>query len=161
MSTTKLFLSWCHEDRHLKEAFVSLLTPSLTIVRKHDFSWWEDSLITPGEEWESEIRTHLGESDYVLQLLSPGFLASDFIRDHEIPGIGETPDKRTLPVMLVNVPLNGTYEFHGIDKRQIFRSQQGRPRAFDELRSGAARRRFVTDFTGALVQRLEGRGGSR
>lgn len=160
MSTTTLFLSWCHEDRHLKEAFVRLLTPNLKIVKGHDFSWWEDSLITPGEEWEDEINAHLGESDYVVQLLSPGFLASDFIRDHEIPGIGKTPDKRTLPVMLVNVPLNGSYEFHGINKRQIFLSRRGRPRAFDELSSGAARRQFVTDFTDALVKRLEA-GGTR
>ena len=52
---------------------------------------------------------------------SPSFLASKFIRDYEIPGVGEAPLKKTLPVMLDDVPLDGSMEFHQIDRRQIYR----------------------------------------
>ena len=64
-----------------------------------------DSFILPGEEWKGEILTQLAEADYVVQLISPSFLASDFIRDYEIPGVGEAPEKKTLPVMPVDALL--------------------------------------------------------
>ena len=106
MSAVKLFLSWAHADQVLKEDLVSRLTPRLKNVKRHDFDWWEDSLIISGEEWEEEIYSRFDEGDYIVQLVSHSFLASDFIRDHEIPGLGKTPRKPILPLMLKNVPLN-------------------------------------------------------
>ena len=120
MSAVKLFLSWAHADHALKEDLVSRLTPRLKNVKKHNLNWWEDSLIISGEEWEEEIYSRFNEGDYIVQLVSHSFLASDFIRDHEIPGLGKTPRKPILPLMLKSVPLNGDYDFHGIDKHQIF-----------------------------------------
>jgi hypothetical protein len=163
MSDIKLFLSWAHADHVLKEDLVSRLTPRLKTVKKHDFARWEDSLILAGVEWSEEIDSRLDESDYVVQLVSPAFLASDFIRDHEIPGRGKTPHKPTLPLMLKSVPLNGDYEFHGIDKHQIFflRRINGEPRAYRDLREDAQKDRFANEFTNAIIRRVDKRGEYR
>jgi hypothetical protein len=163
MSDIKLFLSWAHADHALKEDLVYRLTPRLKIAKKYDFIWWEDSLIYPGEEWKKGISSRFEESDYIVQLVSPAFLASDFIRNHEIPGCGKTPHKPTLPLMLKSVPLNGDYEFHGIDRHQIFflRSANGEPKAYGDLRGDAQRNRFANEFVDAIIRRVDKRGGYR
>lgn len=163
MSAVKLFLSWAHADHALKEDLVSRLTPRLKTVKRHNFARWEDSQILAGVEWSEEIDSRFDESDYVIQLVSPAFLASDFIRDHEIPGRGKTPHKPTLPLMLKNVPLNGDYEFHGIDRHQIFflRGANGEPLAYGDLKGSAQKDRFVNEFVDAVIRRMDKRGGYR
>ena len=163
MSAVKLFLSWAHADHALKEDLVSRLTPRLKNVKKHNLDWWEDSLIISGEEWEEEIYSRFNEGDYIVQLVSHSFLASDFIRDHEIPGLGKTPRKPILPLMLKSVPLNGDYEFHGIDKHQIFflRGANGKPRVYGDLGRDAQKDRFANEFVNAIIRRVNKRGGYR
>ena len=163
MPAVKLFLSWAHADQVLKEDLVSRLTPRLKNVKRHDFARWEDSQILAGVEWSEEIDSRFDESDYVIQLVSPAFLASDFIRDHEIPGRGKTPHKPTLPLMLKNVPLNGDYEFHGIDKHQIFflRGANGKPRVYGDLGRDAQKDRFANEFVNAIIRRADKLGGYR
>ena len=163
MPAVKLFLSWAHADQVLKEDLVSRLTPRLKNVKRHDFARWEDSHILAGVEWSEEIVSRRDESDYVIQLVSPAFLASDFIRDHEIPGRGKTPHKPTLPLMLKNVPLNGDYEFHGIDKHQIFflRGATGKPRVYGDLMRDAQKDRFANEFVNTIIRRVDKRGGYR
>ena len=163
MSAVKLFLSWAHADHALKEDLVSRLASRLKTVKRHDFARWEDSRILAGVEWSEEIDSRFDESDYVIQLVSPAFLASDFIRDHEIPGLGKTPRKPILPLMLKNVPLNGDYEFHGIDKHQIFflRGANGKPRVYGDLGKDAQKDRFANEFVDAVIRRVDKRGGYR
>ena len=163
MSAVKLFLSWAHADHALKEDLVSRLTPRLKNVKKHNLNWWEDSLIISGEEWEEEIYSRFNEGDYIVQLVSHSFLASDFIRDHEIPGLGKTPRKPILPLMLKSVPLNGDYDFHGIDKHQIFflRGANGKPRVYGDLGKDAQKDRFANEFVDAVIRRVDKRGGYR
>ena len=163
MSNIKLFLSWAHADHALKEDLVSRLAPRLKNVKRHDFARWEDSQILAGVEWSEEIDSRFDESDYVIQLVSPAFLASDFIRDHEIPDRGKTPHKLTLPLMLKNVPLNGDYEFHGIDRHQIFFlcGANGEPLAYGDLKGSAQKDRFANEFVDAVIRRVDERGGYR
>ena len=163
MSAVKLFLSWAHADHALKEDLVSRLTPRLKNVKKHNLNWWEDSLIISGEEWEEEIYSRFNEGDYIVQLVSHSFLASDFIRDHEIPGLGKTPRKPILPLMLKSVPLNGDYDFHGIDKHQIFflRGANGKPRVYGDLGRDAQKDRFANEFVNTIIRRVDKRGGYR
>ena len=157
----QLFLSWAHDDAKLKESFLKLLKTRLTNVPNHAFTWWEDSFILPGEECKEEIRAQLAEADYIVQLISPSFLASTFIRDYEIPGVGEAPLKKTLPVMLVDVPLDGTVEFHQIDRRQIYRGNSIEPHSYVSRETDYQRNRFVDGFVSQMIRRIEGGGGWR
>jgi hypothetical protein len=48
---------------------------------------WDDSKIDPGSDWHSEITAAIDRAAAAILLVGPGFLASDFINDDELPGI--------------------------------------------------------------------------
>ena len=40
---TRIFLSWTHRDRKLKEALLTDLLPAFVILQDISIEWWEDS----------------------------------------------------------------------------------------------------------------------
>jgi hypothetical protein len=150
-----LFLSWCHADRAAKDALVKPLLDNLRILNNVELRWWEDSHIDLGEDWRRRILARLSECDYGVLLLSPGFFASRFITDHELPAfVGPHAVKGALPVGLKPVPLDGTRRLHGVDRHQIFTLTPA-GRFFTETR-GADRERFALDLATAIQKRILG-----
>jgi hypothetical protein len=76
----RFFLSYAHCDRADVERLRSVLAPILKTSSGFEFGEWIDQQIPPGEHWRAEIEQALGRSRFGLLLLSPGFLASEFIR---------------------------------------------------------------------------------
>jgi hypothetical protein len=157
-----LFLSWCHADSTAKDALIKPLLANLRILSGVELCWWEDSHIRIGEDWRRQILARLRECDYGLLLLSPGFFASGFITDHELPAFvgprgvkgvkGVKGAGRALPVGLKRVPLDGTRTLHGVDRHQIFTLGPS-GRFFSETR-GANRERFALDLATAIQERI-------
>jgi TIR domain len=146
-----LFLSWCHQDAEAKEALLSLLhLEGLAGVR---ISWWEDPHLLLGEDWRRRILARLDGCDYGLLLLSPGFFSSRFILDEELPRLFGPGVDKVLPVMLKRVPMDGSWDLHGVDARQIFLGPGGR--CFTETR-GAGRERFALDLATKIRERVLG-----
>ena len=160
MSEIRLFLSWSRDDEELKNSFLKILKPRLKAVQAYKFTWWEDTFILPGEEWQPKIMEMLDKSDYIVQLISYSFITSDFIRKYEIPGVGEAPLKKTLPVMIKDVSLDGSIEFHQIDKRQIYRGISGKS-SYISRKSDYSKEKFVEGFREAVVARVENKIGYR
>lgn len=146
------------EDHKDAQSFLALAETRLKTIKNRDFAWWDRTLILPGEDRESETAKHLSEAHYVILLLSPNLLAA--MKDRNVPRIGEIEHK-LLPVMLVDVPLDGSREFHQIDRRQIYRGLPGEARSYDCLENDPQRNRFVDGFVDAIVARVEGKGGYR
>ena len=146
------------EDHKYAQSFLALAETRLKTIKNRDFAWWDRTLILPGEDRESETAKHLSEARYVILLLSPNLLAA--MKDRNVPRIGEIEHK-LLPVMLVDVPLDGSREFHQIDRRQIYRGLPGEARSYDCLENDPQRNRFVNGFVDAIVARVEGKGGYR
>lgn len=148
-----LFLSWCHDDRAAKDALVGPLMTNLRILDGLDVDWWEDSHLHVGDEWRRKILTQLDSCDYGVLLMSPAFLASTFVTEHELPHfVGSAATKGALPVGLKEVPLDGTRRLYGIDRYQIFTDpRSGR---FFTQTSGADRERFAMELAGAIRRRL-------
>ena len=76
----QIFISYSHKDRKYQEELLTQLRP---YVRSGSITAWSDQQIVPGSKWLDEIRAELAKTSVVLMLVSPGFLASDFIRREE------------------------------------------------------------------------------
>ena len=156
MSDSKLYILNAREDQELAGSFLALAEPRLKSVKNHNFTWWAPSSLLPGEERHTQIDGRLAEADYVILLLSPDFLAS--LREEDAPKISDSYAK-LLPVMLVDVPLDRSMEFFGIDDRQIYCGITAEPRSYVSLDSAYQRNRFVDGFIGRMIRRIEDKGG--
>jgi len=82
MRKIKIFVSYSHKDEKWKQRFEEVLKPALK--NQADLQWWHDRV---SDDWHAEIQAALHQSDLYVCLVSPAFLASDYIIDHELPEI--------------------------------------------------------------------------
>ncbi len=81
MNKVRIFISYAREDIH----FCKELEKSLAMLKRNgEIEAWSDRQIIPGQEWDKMIRNELNEADVILFLISPDFLASDYIYDIEV-----------------------------------------------------------------------------
>lgn len=80
-SRKQLFISYSHRDRHWLEVVKAPLEP---YVELRGLQVWDDTQIEPGERWRKAIDQALASTRVALLLVSPGLLASPFIRDEEL-----------------------------------------------------------------------------
>ena len=94
----ELFISYSHKDRAFLERFWTHLSPLET---QYGLQRWDDSRIQPGDIWLDEIERALARAQVALLLVSPDFLASDFIRRQELPCLFEAAQNDGLKILWV------------------------------------------------------------
>ena len=83
MPESDLFISYSHKDsKWLERLRTHLATSRLAI--------WDDTMIAPGKVWKDEIQESLTSSKAAVLLVTQDFIASDFIRNSELPEIFES-----------------------------------------------------------------------
>jgi len=80
----RIFVSYSRKDRRWMEEFRDQIRP---LIRGGHIDAWEDSQIAPGQEWHKEITKAIEVADIAVLLVSPDFLASDFIANEELPSL--------------------------------------------------------------------------
>lgn len=76
-----IFISYAHKDEEFKD---ELLTMLAGLVRKGVITSWQDRVIEPGQLWRNEIKKAIETCEIGLLLISPNFIASDFIYYDEL-----------------------------------------------------------------------------
>src|SRR5215208_7122367 len=77
----KVFCSYSRRDEeHLND----LRDWLRGLERQRLIEWWHDREIVPGWEWEEDIDKHLRTADVILLLISPAFMASDYVYEQEL-----------------------------------------------------------------------------
>ena len=98
LQRTELFISYSRKDRAFLERFWTHLSPLET---QYGLERWDDSRIQPGDIWLDEIEQALERAQVALLLVSPDFLASDFIRRKELPHLFEAAQNDGLKILWV------------------------------------------------------------
>ncbi len=96
----KVFISYCHKDKRYLEELQTHLKP---VIRATDIDIWDDTRIQAGQEWHEEILAALNDCCVAILLVSPGFLASDYIDQYELPAILEASKNRGVVILPVIV----------------------------------------------------------
>ena len=81
MARDQVFISYSHQDKRFLDDLLTHLKPYL---RKGTFTTWSDKQIEPGSKWFNKIKAGLARTSSAVMLVSPDFLASDFIHEHEL-----------------------------------------------------------------------------
>jgi hypothetical protein len=77
----RIFYSYSQKDERL----LGRLEQHLTLLQREGLiEEWHNRKVTASQEWQGELDAHLNSAQIILLLVSPNFLASDYINDKEI-----------------------------------------------------------------------------
>jgi internalin A len=96
----QVFISYSHRDQTWLESLQTHLRP---LVRAGKLDLWDDARIGAGQQWRAEIDQALARARVAVLLVSPDFLASDFVADVELPAILRAAQRGTLQVIWIPI----------------------------------------------------------
>lgn len=114
----RYFLSYAHDDGKLPDKLLTELDKQLRACKDYTFQRWQDTHILPGEKWHEEIQKAAKECDFGLLLVSPAFLGSKYIGEHELP-LFVSGVKPCVPVGLCRIDFDN-HDTKGLNESQIY-----------------------------------------
>jgi len=144
----QVFISYSRDDAEWLKRLQVHLTP---VFRAGRLKFWDDTNIHMGDSWQAEIQAAIDRARVAVLLVSPNFLASEFIATDEFPKILEAARRDGLKIvwMLLSTAL---YEVGSVG-RVIQEIQCAHPvdRPLDML-GDPERNQIFTKFVRALIE---------
>lgn len=101
---TQVFVSYSHLDDRWRERIRKVLGPD---IRNDRIEYWDDRSIQAGDDWYKSIGSAVERARVALLLVTPEFLASEFIQKEEIPRISQAAIGGGLAILWL--PVSGTF----------------------------------------------------
>ena len=111
----RLFVIYARADEEFRDELVK----HLAVLRRQGFIHWDDQFVVPGEDWNSRIQAELYNSNVILMLVSPDFMDSRYILEHEVKPALELQaanKARVVPIIVRSVD----WTFSPLGKLQVF-----------------------------------------
>jgi internalin A len=109
-----VFISFSHEDNKWVELLLTHLKP---LKDRNLLDCWSDRDIDSGAEWQMEIEQALASAKVAVLLVSPYFLASDFIAKKELPPILDKTSHKQLTILWIAIS-DSNFKYTEINKYQ-------------------------------------------
>jgi WD40 repeat protein len=145
-----VFISYSHSDRDWLDRLLVFLKPFVGA----NFQVWADPYIKDGADWRRDISGVLARSCTGVLLVSPDFLASDFIRNEELPPLLDGVHAGV--ISLFPIPISASnYKATKLKDHQFAHPASQPLDAMPRPRRNAALVR-ITEKIAAEVQRIRG-----
>jgi hypothetical protein len=90
-----IFISYSHKDKKWLNKLRIMLKP----LERQRIIIWDDTSIEAGADWFEEISSALKSSRIAIFLVSPYFVASEFISNHELPPLLQAAKNSTTKIL--------------------------------------------------------------
>ena len=111
----------------------------MPLVRKDLIKIWADTQIEPGVEWREEMKNALASAKVGVLVVSPNFLASDFIAKHELPPLLEAVKQEGVIILWIAVSASMFHE----TEIAIYQCVNDPSRPLDSLKSAQLNKELV------------------
>lgn len=96
----EVFICYAHDDDEWKRRFLRQLLP---YIRNKTVKAWSDKEIDGGDRWDDEIMMALSRARVGVLLVTPSFMASDYIQDTELHNLIKASESEGLVIRWIHV----------------------------------------------------------
>jgi predicted nucleotide-binding protein len=131
-----VFVSYSHKDLKWLNHLQTMLQP---IIRQDRIGLWDDTRIQPGKKWKGEIEEALKRASVAVLLVSPYFLASEFIAQDELPPLLAKAERGGLTIIWIAISAS----FYSETPIAAYQAANNPARPLDSLKASQRNRELL------------------